>query len=102
MGIGKTIAKIKQHYDFPGMKLVVESALAECDLCGRSKPGRYKPYRLLQPLLVAEQSWSSVTMDFITKLPTSKNLVTGIEYDSILTMVNRLTKWSYFFPYKES
>ena len=83
------------------MKLVVESALAECDLCGRSKLGRYKPYGLLQPLLVVEQLWSSVTMDFITKLPTSKDSVTGIEYDSILTMVDRLTKWSYFFPYKE-
>ena len=92
MGIGKTIAKIKQHYDFLGMKLVVESALAECDLCGRSKPGRYKPYGPLQPLPVAEQPWSSVTMDFITKLPLSKDSVTGVEYDSILTIVDRLTK----------
>ena len=41
-------------------------------------------------------------MDFITKLPLSKDLVTGVEYDNILTMVDRLTKWSYFLPYKES
>ena len=79
----------------------MESALAECNLYEQSKLGRYKPYRLLQPLLVAEQPWSSVTMNFITKLPTSKDSVTRIEYDSILTMVDRLTKWSYFFPYKE-
>ena len=84
------------------MKLVVELAFAEYDLCERSKLGRYKPYGLLQPLLVAEQLWSSVTMDFITKLPLSKDLVTGVEYDSILTIVDRLTKWSYFLPYKES
>ena len=40
-------------------------------------------------------------MDFNTKLPTSKDLVTGVEYDSILTIVDKLAKWSYFFPYKE-
>ena len=55
MGISKTITKVKQNYDFLEMKAVVESALAKCDLCGRSKLGRHKPYGLLQPLLVAEQ-----------------------------------------------
>ena len=40
-------------------------------------------------------------MDFITKLLPSKDLVTGIEYDSILIIVDRLTKWTYFLLYKE-
>jgi hypothetical protein len=102
MGISKTIAKVKQSYDFPGIKQATEAVLAECDLCRRSKPGRHKPYGLLQPLPVAERPWSSVTMDFITKLPASKDSVTGVKYDSILTMVDRLTKWSYFLPYNET
>ncbi len=50
---------------------------------------------------VAEHLWSSVTIDFITKLPPSKDSTTGVVYDSILTMVDRLTKWSYFLLYKE-
>jgi hypothetical protein len=41
-------------------------------------------------------------MDFITKLLLSRDSTTGIEYDSILTIVDRLTKWTYFLPYKES
>ena len=41
-------------------------------------------------------------MDFITKLPPSKDLAIGVEYNSILTVVDQLTKWSYFFPCKES
>jgi len=41
-------------------------------------------------------------MDFITKLPLSTDPATGVKYDSILTVVDRLTKWSYFIPYKES
>ena len=40
-------------------------------------------------------------MDFITKLPPSKDSATNVEYDSILTMVDRLTKWTYFLPCKE-
>jgi hypothetical protein len=31
-------------------------------------------------------------MDFITKLLASKDLITGVEYNSILTIVDRLTK----------
>ena len=41
-------------------------------------------------------------MDFITKLPASKDSATGVIYDSILTVVDRLTKWAYFFLYKET
>ena len=102
MGISKTIAKVKQNYDFPGIKQATKEILAECDLCGRSKSRPHKPYGLLQPLPVAERPWSSVTMDFITKPPTLKDSATGTKYDSILTVVDRLTKWSYFLPYKES
>jgi len=43
-----------------------------------------------------------VTIDFITKLPESRDIATGVKYDSILTMVDRLTKWAYFFGYKET
>jgi hypothetical protein len=102
MGIAKTIFKVRRSYDFPGLRKRVEEVVRECDLCNRSKSARHKPYGLLQPLPVAERPWSSVTMDFITKLPLSKDTTTGLEYDSILTVVDRLTKWTYFLPYKES
>ena len=102
MGIAKTLARVRQHFDFPGIREKVAEVVNNCDICGRSKPGRHKPYGLLQPLPVAERPWSSVTMDFITKLPASRDDATGVKYDSILTVVDRLTKWSYFIPYKES
>ena len=41
-------------------------------------------------------------MDFITKLPRSKDLSTEIIYDSILVIVNKLTKYIYFMLYKET
>jgi len=50
---------------------------------------------------VPERLWSSVTIDFVTKLPLSKDSATDIKYDSIMTVVDRLTKWAYFIPVKE-
>jgi hypothetical protein len=41
-------------------------------------------------------------MDFIVKLPKSKDPVTRIEYDSILTVVERITKYRYFISFRES
>jgi hypothetical protein len=96
MGITKTIAKFKQEYDFPGLRHKVAKVIKECDICNRAKTARHKPYGLLQPLPVAERPWSSVTMDFITKLSMSKDPATGVKYNSILTVVDRLTKWAYF------
>jgi len=55
MGIAKTVAKIQQHYDFPGLRAEVKIVVSKYDICLRSKAARHKPYRLLQPLLVAEQ-----------------------------------------------
>jgi transposase InsO family protein len=41
-------------------------------------------------------------MDFITKLPLSEEPSTGVFYDSIMVIVDRLTKFSYYLPYRES
>jgi hypothetical protein len=38
-------------------------------------------------------------LDFITKLPLSKKLMTGITYNSIIVVTDRLTKYAYFIPY---
>jgi hypothetical protein len=43
-----------------------------------------------------------VALDFVTKLPLSKKLMTGVIYDSIMVVTDRLTKYAYFIPYLES
>ena len=42
-----------------------------------------------------------VTLDFITKLLLSKEPLIGIVYNSILVIVDSLTKFIYLEPYKE-
>jgi hypothetical protein len=38
----------------------------------------------------------------VVKLPNSKDPTTGVEYDSILVVVDRLTKFGYILPFKET
>jgi len=47
------------------------------------------------PNSIPERPWTHISADFITKLP----LVQG--YDSILVVVNRLTKMVHFIPTTE-
>jgi hypothetical protein len=47
---------------------------------------------MLQPLPIPENPFEVVSMDFITELPTS------LGFDSILVIVNKLTKYAIFIP----
>ncbi|KAJ3464714.1 hypothetical protein MRS44_009500 [Fusarium solani] len=100
-GVAKMMERLQRTYEFPKMKNVVRTVLQRCDLCARTKARRHKPYGKLKPLEVAERPWQSITMDFITKLPISEDPATGVHYDSILVIVDRLTKFSYFLPFNE-
>jgi hypothetical protein len=40
-------------------------------------------------------------LDFIIKLPPSKEILTGVTYNSILIVTDRLIKYAHFIPYKE-
>jgi hypothetical protein len=46
-------------------------------------------------------AWKSIALDFVVKLPPSKEALTGVTYDSILVVTDRLTKYAHFIPYKE-
>ena len=46
----------------------------------------------MQPLPIPEGPWKSISLDFITDLPSSKG------FDAILTVVDRYTKMAHFLP----
>jgi hypothetical protein len=43
-----------------------------------------------------------VALDFVTKLLLFKELITGVIYDFIIVVTDRLTKYAYFISYLES
>ena len=58
----------------------------------QSKLQRHKPYRSLKQLPIPEWLWNSISMDFIKKLLSSSG------FDTILVIVDRLTKQAIFIP----
>jgi hypothetical protein len=43
-----------------------------------------------------------MALDFVTKLPPSKKLMTEMIYNSVMVVTDRLTKYAYFIPYLEN
>lgn len=102
MGIFKTLKKIQQTFDCPGLREHVRTYIKNCELCNKSKASRHKPYGELMPITPPDRPWKSIALDFIVKLPGSKEPLTNTTYDSVLVITERLTKYAYFIPYKEA
>jgi hypothetical protein len=73
------------------LKRDVATHVALCDVCQRVKAEHQRPAGLLQPLKVPEWKWEEIGMDFIVGLPHTQD-----GYDSILVIVDRLTKVAHF------
>ena len=94
-GYQKTIVAVKSQYYCPGMKKEVAYFIAKCLECQKVKAKHRHPVGLLQPLPISEWKWEVVTMDFITKLPR-----TNKQHDSIMVVVDKLTKVAHFILVK--
>src|ERR1700743_371535 len=91
-GIAQHTEMITRQYYLSKMRETIKRNIKNCDMCQRSKVVRHAPYGLLQPNEVPDQPWRSIAMDFITDLPNSNG------YDTILVVIDRLTKMSHFIP----
>ncbi len=63
------------------------------------KSVRYKPYDTLQSLSIPIHQWKDLFVDFVIGLPVFPNWISKT-YDSILVIVNRLTKMVHYEPVK--
>ena len=96
-GIEKTRELVARKYYWETLCHDVEVYVRGCDVCLASKAVRHKPYGNLQQLPVPTHCWKDLSMDFVTGLPQSADWK-GDGYDSILVIVDRLTKMVYYEP----
>jgi hypothetical protein len=94
-GYHKTIKVDKSQYYWIGLKKEVADFIAKCLECQKVKVEHIHPVGMLQPLPIHEWKWEVVTMDFITKLPKITK-----QHDSIMVVVDKLTKASHFILVK--
>jgi hypothetical protein len=96
-GSEKMYQVLKKRFWWYGMKRERAEYVARCDSCQRIKAEHQRPAGLLQPLQIPQRKWDEIGMDFIVGLPRTR-----AGYDSILVVVDRLTKMAHFIPVKTS
>jgi len=100
--IKRTEDLIQRRHNISDLKDQITEYIVRCNLCCRNKIKRDKRYDEITQLDTSDTLWESVTMNFIMKLSMSKNSAWGVKFDSILTIVDRLTKYTMFISFKET
>ena len=98
-GIEKTCKLVAQKYYWPTFRHNVEACVKSCNICLTSKIVRHNSYGILQSLPVPMHRWKDLLMDFLTGLSISINWKRD-NYNSILVIINWLTKMVYYKPTK--
>lgn len=90
----KTYLKIAANWFWVVMRKQIARYVRDCDVCQRQKGSHQHPAGLLQPLPIPSQVWEEISMDFVEGLPNSGGV------DTILVVVDRLTKYIHFVALK--
>ncbi|GJV17307.1 putative reverse transcriptase domain-containing protein [Tanacetum coccineum] len=96
-GFDKMYQDMKKLYWWPNMKADIATYVSKCLTYLKVKAKHQKPSGLLVQPKIPQWKWDNITMDFITKL-----LRTSSGYDTILVIVDRLTKSAHFLPMREN
>ncbi|KAM1302324.1 hypothetical protein ACFX2H_013265 [Malus domestica] len=84
---------IRPFYYWLGMKREIAEYVSRCIVCQQVKAERKKHFGQMQPLPVPQWKWENITMDFVYKLPRTRN-----GFDGVWVIVDRLTKSAHFIP----
>jgi len=74
------------------MNQYIKDYISTCEVCAQAKPEHCRLPGLLQPLPVPQHAWHTTNLDFIEGLPKSKT------FDTILVVIDKLTKYAHFIP----
>lgn len=90
----KTYLRLAADWYWMGMRKEVTTFVQKCEVCQQHKFSQRSPAGLLQPLPIPSKVWDDISIDFIEGLPLSKGV------DTILVVVDRLSKYSHFLGLK--
>jgi hypothetical protein len=96
-GYNRTLELARRHWFWKGMAGDIRDFVIECPVCQVEKGESQRSRGELQNLKIPEQRWTEISMDFITKMPTT----TGGN-DSILVVIDRATKMCHLVACSES
>jgi hypothetical protein len=91
-GRAKTLSLVQRSFTWTSIKQMVNQYVDGCESCQRTKACTQKPLGLLEPLPIPAGPRTDISYDLIMDLPISEGC------DSILTVVDRLTKMAHLLP----
>jgi len=94
-GQWKMVELVTRNFWWPGITKEVKQYVEGYDTCQHNKNRTEQPAGKLMPNSIPEKPWVHISADFITKLPLAQG------YDSILVVVDWLTKMAHFIPTTE-
>ena len=94
-GQQKIVELVTKNFWQPEVTKEVKQYVEGCDACQQNKNCTEQPAGKLMPNSIPEKPQVHILTDFITKLPLAQ------EYDSILVVVDRLTKMVHFISTME-
>ena len=94
-GQWKMVELVTRNFWWPGVTKKVKQYIEGYDACQQNKNHTEQLAGKLMPNSIPEKSWAHISTDFITKLPLAQG------YDSILVVVDQLTKMVHFIPTTE-
>ena len=97
----KIIQLLRQNCQFSNMRQRIETYIKKCLNCQQNKHVTHVKYEKIQYMKSSKAPWNEVSMNFIIKLPKSKNLMNEETYDAIFVMIDRLIKYCHIIFFKK-
>jgi hypothetical protein len=85
-GVEKTVVVLQNHFYWPKLRQDVSKYIRSCITCAIAKP-TIKEQGLYTPLPTPEKPWESISMDYMSSLPSTKH-----DDDCVFVVVDRFSK----------
>jgi hypothetical protein len=95
-GMEKTVVILQKHFYWPKLRQDVNKYIRSCIACAISKPS-IKKKGLYTPLPTPEKPWESISMDYMSGLPSTKQ-----GNDCVFVVVDQFLKMAILTAYKKN
>ena len=96
-GKKKTLAAIRQRWDWPGLATDVDEYVRSCATCQMSKPYKASSHGECLPI-VATEPWHTISVDFLSGFPEAQQT----KYTDCLVTIDKFTKWVVAVPCRKN
>ena len=87
-GAAKTLAAIRQRWEWPRLATDVDDYVKSCAICQMSKPFKGNSQGELVPI-PSLQLWQTIGVDFLSGFPEAR----GTKHTDYLVVIDKFTKW---------